>query len=111
MFSFEKNAIKRATERLREVLGDNLIAVAAFGSRIRGDFSQGSDFDILVVVKKRTFDVIDTINDVFIHEEEATGIPFSTVVKGIDSIEKEKAYNTPFYRNIQKEGIVLYGRA
>jgi predicted nucleotidyltransferase len=57
MFSFEKDAIKRATESLKAVLGDNLVAVVAFGSRVRGDFNEGSDFDILVVVKKRTFDI------------------------------------------------------
>ncbi|MDP2753317.1 MAG: nucleotidyltransferase domain-containing protein [Nitrospirota bacterium] len=110
MFSFEKNAIKRATEKLKEVLGDNLIAVAAFGSRVRGDFSQGSDFDILVVVRKRTFDIIDIINNVFGDEEDRTDIPFSVVVKGTDSFEKEKIYNTTFYRNIKREGIVLHGR-
>lgn len=110
MFSFEKNAIKRTTEKLKEVLGDNLIAVAAFGSRVRGDFSQGSDFDILVVVRKRTFDVIDIINNVFGDEEDRTDIPFSVVVKETDSFEKEKIYNTTFYRNIKKEGIVLHGR-
>lgn len=110
MFSFEKDAIKRATEKLKEVLGDNLIAVAAFGSRVRGDFSQESDFDILAVVRKRTFDVIDIINDVFCDEEDRTGIPFSVVVKEIDSFEKERTYNTTFYRNIKKEGIVLHGR-
>jgi predicted nucleotidyltransferase len=80
MFSYEKNTIKRATERLREILGDNLVAVTAFGSRTRGDFNQGSDFDILVVVKKRTFDVIDAINNVFISEEDAAGIiPFELI--------------------------------
>lgn len=38
MFSFEKDAIKKATERLKEILDDNLVAMAAFGSRVRGDF-------------------------------------------------------------------------
>jgi predicted nucleotidyltransferase len=111
MFSFEKDAIKRATEKLKEVLGDNLIAVAAFGSRVRGDFDGDSDFDILIVVKKRTSDVIDEAIDVFSDEEDRTGISFSVVVKGIDSFEKERAYNTTFYRNIKREGVVFYGQA
>ena len=110
MFSFEKEAITRATKRLEEVLGDNLITVAAFGSRIRGDFVQESDLDVLVVVRNRTFKIIDTINDIFGEEENKTGIPFSVVVKGLDSYEKEKSYNTTFYRNIKKEGLVLHGR-
>ncbi len=111
MFSLEKDAVKRATKKLKKVLGNDLIAVVAFGSRIRGDFSQESDLDILVIVKKRTFDIIDTINQFFTDEEKQTDIYFSVVVKGIDSFEKERTYNTTFYRNIKKEGIVLHGRA
>lgn len=111
MFSFEKSAIKQATKKLKKLLGEDLITVLAFGSRVRGDFSQDSDFDILVVVKKRTFDVIDLINDFFGEEENRTGIPFSVVVKGLESFIKEREYKTSFYRNIKKEGIVLHGSA
>ncbi|MEW6416934.1 MAG: nucleotidyltransferase domain-containing protein [Nitrospirota bacterium] len=110
MFSFEKDAIKRATEKLKEILGDNLIEVAAFGSRVRGDFDGDSDFDILIVVKKRTSDVIDKAIDIFTDEEDKMGIPFSVVIKEIKSFEKERAYNTTFYRNIKREGVVFYGQ-
>lgn len=111
MFSFEKKAIKRATEKLKEVLGDNLISVAAFGSRVRGDFDGDSDFDILIVVKKRTSEVIDEAIDVFTDEEDRMGIPFSVVIKEIKSFDKERTYNTTFYRNIKREGVVFYGQA
>jgi predicted nucleotidyltransferase len=110
MFAFEKEALRRITEKLKKVLGDELVTAIAFGSRVRGDFSQDSDFDILVVVKKRTFAVIDTVNHLFTNEEEKAGIPFSVIVKGADLFEKEKVYKTLFYRNIKEEGIVLYGR-
>ncbi len=109
MFSFEKKSINRATTKLKALLGSNLIAVTAFGSRVRGDFSVDSDFDILVVVRKRTYDIIDTINDVFSDEEEKAGVPFSVVIKEIESFNKERNFNTTFYRNIKKEGIVLHG--
>jgi predicted nucleotidyltransferase len=111
MFSFEKKAMKRITRKLEELLGNNLIAVLVFGSRVRGDFSAESDFDILVVVKKRTFGIIDTVNEVLSEEEDKTGIPFSVVVKGMESFERERKYNTSFYRNIKKEGIILHGSA
>ncbi len=111
MFSFENDTLKRVIKKLKPLLGDNLIAVVAFGSRVRGDFNEESDFDILVVVKKRTFGIIDKINSILEHEEDKTGIPFSAVVKGIDVFDKEKKYKTTFYRNIKKDGIVLYGRA
>ncbi len=109
MFSIEKEAIGRATKRLRDLLGENLVTVIAFGSRVRGDFTGESDFDILVVVKERDLDVIDRVNDLFGEEEEKTGIPFSVVIKTLDLYEKERAYNTTFYRNLKKEGITFYG--
>lgn len=109
VFSIEKEAIGRATKRLRDLLGENLVAVIAFGSRVRGDFTGESDFDILVVVKKRDFYVIDTVNDLFGEEEEKTGIPFSAVIKTLDVYEKEGVYNTTFYRNLRKEGVTFYG--
>jgi len=109
MFLSEKNALKKAVQKLKNIWGDNLVSIIAFGSRVRGDYSEESDFDILVVVKKRTFDIIDMTNDVFGKVERITGVPFSVVVKGKEVFDKEKKYNTSFYRNLVREGIVLYG--
>ncbi len=110
MFSIEREAIRRVTERLREVLGENLVAVVAFGSRVRGDFNGESDFDVLILVRKRDFEVIEEVVKAFDEEEERTNIPFSPIIKPIDIFQKEGAFNTIFYRNIKKEGIVFYGR-
>ena len=111
MFSFEKKSLNKITGKLEKVLGVHLIAVVAFGSKVRGDFVEDSDLDILVVIKQRTFHSIDTINAIVLQEEKSTGIPFSVVIKGLDSFLKEKTYNTLFYRNIKKEGLFLYGTA
>ena len=48
------NALEVAVElsrRLREALGSSLVRVVLFGSTARGDREQGSDIDILVVVR------------------------------------------------------------
>lgn len=83
--------------------------MTAFGSKVRGDFNADFDFDILIVVKKRTIDVIGKAIDVFT-EEDKLGIPFSVVVKEIKTFEKERTYYTTFYRNIMQEGITFYGQ-
>lgn len=108
MFLLEKDSISRATQKLRDTLKDNLITVIAFGSRVRGDFTGESDFDILVVVKKRDVKIIDIVNEVFGEEEDKTGIPFAAVIKTLDTYEKERAHNTTFYRNLKKEGVTFY---
>lgn len=105
----EKESIERAAQKLRDVLGDNLVSIIAFGSRIRGDFTGDSDFDILVVVKERNPKITDIVISIFLDEEEKTGIPFSAVIKTLDSYEKERSYNTTFYRNLIKEGVTFHG--
>ena len=111
MFKDEKEALKRATKKLERLMGDNLLTVLAFGSRVRGDFSGDSDFDVLVVVRKRTFQIIDEVNGAFYAEEEKTGIPFSVIVKTEGAFEKERKHDTAFYRNMKEEGFLLYGAA
>jgi predicted nucleotidyltransferase len=47
----ERSLLARAVEELVGDLGDGVVAVALFGSRARGEASEGSDFDLLVVVR------------------------------------------------------------
>lgn len=110
MFTAEKESMERSTKKLKSILKDNLVSVIAFGSRVRGDFHGESDFDLLIIVKERNPDVVEKVIKVLHEEEEKTGIPFSPVIKHLESFEKEKALNTTFYRNIKREGIVIYGR-
>ena len=46
-------------KRLREVAGDRLIRIVLYGSRARGDYSEGSDTDIAVIVRGLTRDLKD----------------------------------------------------
>lgn len=110
MFKAERQALKKITTKLRKSLGDELIAVVAFGSRVRGDFNGDSDFDVLVIVKNRKADVLNKVVDIFQEFELKTSIPFSPIVKSLNTFEKEKTYKTGFYRNIESEGVVLYGK-
>lgn len=110
MFSNEKRALKRIATLLRKTLKNEVITVVAFGSRVRGDFTEESDFDVLVVVKNRNSDILNKIVEIFYKEELKTGIPLSPIVKSQEIFDKEKEFNTAFFRNIKKEGKLLYGK-
>ena len=110
MFSDEKRALKRSTDKLKKALGDKLISVTAFGSRVRGDFTGESDFDVLVIVREKTFPIIEKVIDIFQDVELKTNIPFSPIVKSIYAFEKEKKYKTGFFKNIETEGVIFYGK-
>ncbi|MBU4321331.1 MAG: nucleotidyltransferase domain-containing protein, partial [Nitrospinae bacterium] len=60
----EKNTLKQFVGLMRATLGKNLIRIELFGSRARGDYSKGSDIDILIIVKERTIDVMDKIAEI-----------------------------------------------
>ncbi len=105
MYSYEKTALKKITSSLRNIFPEHIVSVYAFGSRVRGDHTEGSDFDVLVIVKNRTIALEEAIIDMFVEEEMNSGVFFDPVIKTLKSFELEKQYHTPFFENIQQEGI------
>ena len=89
--------------RLRDRLGDDLIAVTLYGSRARGDAREGSDFDLIVRVKRRTGEVQDVVTEVdvgMMHEfgELFVGMPY-------DETEWAQEKRLPFGWNVAREGV------
>ncbi len=109
MLRTEIEGLEILSERLKTALGTNIRAIVAFGSRVRGDFNWESDFDVLVVVEQKDYSVVRLITDTCLSIEEERGIPLSAVVKDLKTFQAERQYNTGFYRNIKKEGLVIYG--
>jgi predicted nucleotidyltransferase len=107
MYNYEKNILNRMTERLRERFPERIMDVYAFGSRVRGDHSEWSDFDVLVVVKDRNISIEHEIIEIFVEEELHSGVMFALIIKDQKTFESERKYNTPFYQNIMKEGVVF----
>lgn len=107
MFAFEKQALDRITAALKEKLPNIIVAVTAFGSAIRGDNSDNSDFDVLVIIKEKSAEIESTIIDIFSDDNLSAGVQFDPVIKTEGSMEREKQYHTPFYTNIKHEGVWL----
>lgn len=109
MFTNETKAIKRAAAKLTKTANKKIAHIIAFGSRVRGDFSEESDMDILVTVHKKAPWIVSLITDLFYREEIKTGIPFSVTILSLESFNRNKKYKTGFYQNIIKDGIFFYG--
>jgi len=107
MYNHERNILKGITSKLRERFAERIQGVYAFGSRVRGDHDEWSDFDVLIVVKDRNPALENEIIDIFIEEELKSGVIFSPVIKDYTAFEKEKNLHTPFYENIQREGVAF----
>ncbi|MHB8279292.1 MAG: nucleotidyltransferase domain-containing protein [Candidatus Humimicrobiaceae bacterium] len=49
--------VKKVADNLKKELREQIMDVILFGSRARGDFQSESDYDILVLVTKKTKEV------------------------------------------------------
>jgi len=84
-----------------------IVSIYAFGSRVRGDYGEWSDIDLLVVVKDKDPEIERGIIATIVEEEIERGVPFTPVIKDSQAFEKERIFKTPFYESIIKEGIAL----
>jgi len=47
----DENTLKRIVDRIRAKLGEDVVSIVLFGSMTRGDFTESSDIDVLVIAR------------------------------------------------------------
>jgi len=78
--------------------------IILYGSRARGDFSKYSDWDLLILLNENiSFDKKLAINDKLFDIELEVDEILIPIIHNVDEWEDLKA--TPFYQNVQREGI------
>jgi predicted nucleotidyltransferase len=107
MFAHIKKSLQKIGNALKRQYPERIVSIYAFGSRVRGDYREGSDIDLLIVVKDKEPGIEKDIIDLIVEEEIKGGVSFTPVIKDSLSFKKEKIFKTPFYENIIKEGIAL----
>lgn len=99
------------SEALRSVYGDLLESVILYGSYARGDQKPDSDVDIAVILKDgNTEKMHDAMVDVVVNYELDMAVTLSVVPIEYDNYLAWSRV-LPFYKNIEKEGIVLWKAA
>lgn len=107
-----ENVKKDSIPMVVEALGDDLDDVILYGSCARGDFSVDSDVDIALITSCNRIEVKKYTKTLASIAAEMTTrymaiVNFVCLPKA-EFEEKRSWY--PYFRNIDKEGIVLYGR-
>jgi len=102
----ERQAVKELIDELKKLYGDNLSRVILYGSKARGDATEDSDVDILVVLKN--------IQNFSLERKKVKEISWRLSYKYdlllsiiIRSEQEYMRKDTPLLMNIEKEGIVL----
>jgi len=107
MLTIELQVLREISKQLHQKFGERIVCMYAFGSRVRGDFSASSDFDVLVVIRDKNPEIEYAIVSVIVDIEMQYNLSFTPLIKDEKAFELEKKYNSPFYNNIIHEGIQL----
>lgn len=108
-----KNLMEKYVEEIRKIYGSHLRKVILYGSYARGDFRPDSDIDIMILL-----DITDI--DLKKYSRQLSYMTFDFNLDNdldIKPIAKSEEHfkkwldNYPFYANVNKEGVVLYGAA
>lgn len=78
-----------------------------YGSHARGDAHEGSDWDVLILLDKQQLDMSDYINVSYPLTELGCDIGETISPMLYTKADWQKYSFTPFYKNIQEEGIKL----
>lgn len=96
---------------LRDIFQEEISMIILYGSVARGEATQESDIDIAIIVKH---DMDGTRRDRFIQWSADMDMRYDRVISIVDIQEdKMKKWGDvlPFYKNVLKEGIVLWKAA
>ena len=91
---------------MKKLYGDRLVELRLYGSRGRGDHSEDSDIDLLVIIR----DLTDFWREFKKISKAASEISlnFDVVISAIPMAESEwKVRNSPLIMNARREGLVV----
>ena len=98
-------------EGLKNIFKDNLVSIVLYGSFARGTNTADSDIDIAIILKQE-YDKVsrDKVIDLAVDID----LKFDTVLSIVDIdydnfIEWQEVL--PFYKNVKKDGVVLWNAA
>lgn len=105
--------LKQYTEDLLKIYGIHLKSVILYGSYARGDYTEDSDIDIMILLDLSDLDIKN-------YRHELSGVTYDfnmdydldikPIAKNQEHFQKwVKAY--PFYENVEKEGVKLFDAA
>ena len=99
------------SKQLKTIYGAYLDKVILYGSYARGEQTEESDVDIAVVLKAgNTEKMHDEMLDIVVDYELELGVTLSVISVEYESYLKWKQV-LPFYKNVDREGIVLWTAA
>jgi predicted nucleotidyltransferase len=93
--------------QIKALLGDKLDAVILFGSYARGDYEEGSDVDVMILVhepQEQLASLRSKIRDIAFELEWEHHLLLSSVLENAEIVHKYKNASG-FFKNVLDEGV------
>lgn len=103
----EQQALERFKTALQSLLGDNLLSLRLFGSRARGEGTEESDLDMLVVVLEKDRALCRRIIEEALEVDLTYETNLAPTIFSAEEYQQNREYQTPFYRNVERESLPL----
>ena len=103
--------MKKYASQVKQILGESLCKIIIYGSYARGDYTENSNVDVMVLTTledENSSSVSYQLYDLAFDYQMEYGIDISVIVKN------ETQFNywlgaLPFYDNVSREGIIIDG--
>ncbi len=102
-------------ERFRQFVVDisegvpEALSVLLFGSEARGQAKPHSDTDVLIAVPEKTDALEERVLELCLGIATRHGLDLQWHVADLADLRDWQATDNPFWRNVQREGVVLHG--
>lgn len=106
-----KNIALEVNKELLKLFGEKIERIVLYGSYARGDFNLESDIDILILLncdQKEIAENRKTISRIASRIGLQNDIMVSLLARNYNEYKNNMKYQ-PFYQNIEKEGVKIYG--
>ncbi|HHT9125343.1 MAG TPA: nucleotidyltransferase domain-containing protein [Candidatus Brocadiia bacterium] len=104
----KKSIEKEFAETVIKRFPAEVLKIILFGSRAKGVAAPGSDYDLLVVLKRKDRGVIDGLYDEVMSFLERYEVDISLKIYTEDTFNKTMSLPTPFMAQIKKTGRELW---
>ena len=105
----KKNAVEASfVDKIISLFADRIVKVILFGSRAKGIPKPESDYDFLVVLKKKDRRTLEGIYEVVTDFLLEYGVDISLKIYSLEEFQKMISIPTPFMASILKTGRELW---
>jgi len=103
----ENRAIREFKDTLLRTFPGHIKTIKLYGSKARGDYREGSDIDMFVLVNKSDSNLEDKVCDLATEIFLQYGVLISPMVVSKKHFERLIYLQTAFIRNVEEQGVEI----